>query len=111
VVKKEYCNTSTTLWTVRRLQSINAYTRVHFIFLHGITQRRKKELQPEDTYKCWGIKWSILVDELRSATFLSISTLLLCLRCCQVKLKQLNYGFCEHVCWPTCRDKDVSRSF
>ena len=79
VVKKEYSYTSTSLWTVRRLQSLSAYTRVHFIFLHGITKRRTKELQPEDTYRCLGIRWSIFVDELRSATFVSISTLVSCL--------------------------------
>ena len=75
---------------------------------HGITQRRKKKLQPEDRYSCWGIRWSIFVDELRSAAFLSISMLFSCLMCCcQVQLKQLSYGFCEHVYRPACRDQDA----
>jgi len=111
VVKKEDSYTSTPLWTVRRLQSLSSYKRVHFIFLHGITQRRKKELQLVDTYCCWGMTWSIFVDELRSATLLTICTMLLCLRYCQVKLKQLSYEFCEHVYRPACSDQDVSRSF
>jgi len=54
------------LLAVRPVQTLSALQGYALPLLQGITQRRK-EFQPEDTYSCWCITWSIFVDELRSA--------------------------------------------
>jgi hypothetical protein len=106
--RKSTCMPLLLLWTVLPVLSLSACTRVQFTFLHGITQRRKKELQPENTYSCWGMTW---YDCGQQHSSLSARSFRVCVCCCQVKLKPLSYGFCEQVYRPACRDQDVSRSF